>query len=128
MKFTKGFFLFTLLGVASGFAPIACRRNDASTSLQMKSRNAAMEALPKFLAGGMIAASALLGPINLNENHQPIVPVASAFDSRVIGELKGSGLVFKVRSCCAVWVMQKYIRDSHKVHDLTFIFVLMIQS
>ena len=37
----------------------------------------------------MIAASALLGPA---PEHMPI---ASAAESRVVGELKGSGLVFK---------------------------------
>lgn len=46
--------------------------------------------------GMMLAFVTLLGPFNLPGNGNLAVPVASAAESRIIGELKGSGLVFKV--------------------------------
>lgn len=62
--------------------------------------NTALDNLPKFMAMGMIALSTMFGPIqgldSSNVMH-PTVPVANAIESRIIGELKGSGLVFKVR-------------------------------
>jgi len=66
----------------------------ALASQSSSDNNSWGKAMPKFVAAGMIAASALLGPINLSDTH-PIIPVASAAESRIIGELKGSGLVFK---------------------------------
>ena len=89
-------FLLLCLGATAAFAPISTpsRGRDASTLLQMKPNH--QDALAKCMTAGMIAASAMLGPINLDQDHRPVVPVASAVESRVIGELKGSGLVFKV--------------------------------
>jgi hypothetical protein len=45
-----------------------------------------MDALPQFMAAGVIALSTLTAPLS---------SVAQA-DSRVVGEIQGSGLVFKV--------------------------------
>lgn len=56
--------------------------------------------LPKWFSVGMMTLMAVLGPtLSVNSNNLPslTVPVASADSSRVVGELKGSGLVFKVR-------------------------------
>lgn len=53
-------------------------------------------AIPKFLAIGMIGLSALFGPIDMGGGDiYPNIPAASAAESRIVGELKGSGLVFK---------------------------------
>ena len=97
----KALLLYSSFATTSGFVPIASlQRRQASTSapLQMKSHQEDFKnVLPKFMTAGIIAASALLGPINMNtEILHPVVPVASAVESRVVGELKGSGLVFKV--------------------------------
>lgn len=92
----QGLFLCGTLAVSTAFAPVAQRPAVVSAlASQSSSSDNWDKALPKFVAAGMIAASALLGPINLSDNHHPIVPVASAAESRIIGELKGSGLVFK---------------------------------
>jgi len=54
--------------------------------------------LPKIVAAGMLAFSTAFGPLPSldTSNHHPMIPMANAIESKVIGELKGSGLVFKV--------------------------------
>lgn len=92
-----GLFLFGTVAVSTAFAPVAQRPVGVSPLAGQTSstdNDSWGRAFPKFVAAGMIAASALFGPINFGDN-QLAIPVASAAESRIIGELKGSGLVFK---------------------------------
>jgi hypothetical protein len=65
-----------------------------------------------MVMGMMLAFATLLGPINLPGNNNLAVPVASAAESRIIGELKGSGLVFKVRRIDLAW----HVMACHWIH------------
>lgn len=93
----QGLLLVGTVAVSKAFVPIAQRPVAVSALASQTTstdKNSWDKAFPKFVAAGMIAASALFGPINLSDDH-PVVPIASAAESRIIGELKGSGLVFK---------------------------------
>ncbi|CAB9515771.1 Protein CreA [Seminavis robusta] len=84
--------LLCLLSVAA-FAPRSLAPKPSALSSCAKNENDTLwNVIAKSLAIGMIAGSTMLGGGPL-----PTVtpPVASAAESRIIGELKGSGLVFK---------------------------------
>ena len=73
--------------------------------------------LPRIMAAAMISFSTLFGSLPTMDNsilqhhHDSVVPtpsgvlVANAAESKVLGELKGSGLVFKVRSLFLVLLL-----------------------
>lgn len=105
MGFYRSVCLFLgALSVASSFAPLTLTRvtsasatTSSSTPLTAFPETKHGETLPKFMAAGMIALATVFGPLPMSDTHYPAIPVANAAESRVLGELKGSGLVFKVR-------------------------------
>jgi hypothetical protein len=82
-----------LVTSVDAFAPIRMEarriQQQQSSKMQLKAHNPT-DALAKTLAGIMTAGLLLFSS-----------PLPSLAESRVIGELKGSGLVFKVRNTCS---------------------------
>jgi hypothetical protein len=81
----------------------AFKDNDQTEAEALRSqKNAANGVFSNVLAAGLIALSTLTAPLGMVDMN-PTLSVANA-ESRVIGEVQGSGIVFKVRkhwSICA---------------------------
>ena len=110
--------LLGALPLASSFAPLTPTRvtspiatTGSSTQLMAFPEIKHGETIPKFVATGMIALSTVFGPLQMADSssssiYHPAIPVANAAESRILGELKGSGLVFKVRPSLSPFLLE----------------------
>ena len=81
-------------------------------------KNAAKNVFSNVLAAGLIALSTLTAPLTMVDMH-PTFSVANA-ESRVIGEIQGSGIVFKVSKHWIICVLYYFCGTSIHLSDLSF--------